>query len=100
MKPVRIHETEDGRTCANAQSQRQHDSEREARRAAQLPQRIANIPTDIVHRSSSATAAVDAYSVLKACMGSIDAARCAGIRLATAAHNPSTTLAPVKAQGS
>ena len=93
-----INDTEDRRGHAHAQSQREHDSEGESRSAAQLAQRIANVLKQRVHSRFSST--VENHSERKACMGSMEAARRAGMKPATKAERLSTKTAPVMASGS
>jgi hypothetical protein len=74
-----VEEREHGRVGANAQRQRKNHGERKARRFAQLPQCITDVEPDVDHRECSPLGNSEkAYSVLRACMGSIDAARRAG----------------------
>src|ERR1035438_2529653 len=66
---------------ANAQRQGEHGGECESGRLAQLPQCVANILPQTIHRVSTPLEdrAVLSYSLLSACMGSIEAARRAGM---------------------
>src|SRR5579862_7799567 len=91
-----IDDCKDGDIRADGERKSEHSRDRKTRRPAQLAKRVPNILKQCVHPRVSSVS----YSVLSACMGSIEAARRAGINPARAAHTTSMTGAPASASGS
>src|ERR1700733_614357 len=86
-----IDQREDGGGCADTQRQCQHGGKRKAWCAAKLPQSVTKVLHDLLdelHESSSLW--VCGYSMRSATIGSMEAARRAGTRAATAAASEST----------
>src|SRR5579862_8954717 len=83
-----IEEREDGGIGADAQRQREHHGDRKSRRFAQPAQPVTNVLDQRIHASSPSV-----YSVRKACIGSMEAARRAGSQLAAAMASARTPSA-------
>src|ERR1022692_961902 len=101
-KQKNMDERKDGGVCTDAEGEGGDRGGRETRGLAQLAKRVANVLKELIHGVCSPFCFVirscgipvpdgECYSVLSACMGLTEAARCAGMKQAASATRQSTT---------